>query len=501
MTPTPAVTCHSVSRDFGATKAVRGVDLALAPGMVHALVGENGAGKSTLFGMISGRVAPSAGRIDVFGAPLPPGDPRAARRRGVAAVYQELTIVPAMSAVANAFLGQDLAVHGVRRDQEMHRQFVDAVSDLGIVIDPGARGDRLPVGQRQMVEIVRALLADARLLLLDEPTTALAEGERDALYAVIGRLRDRGVTVVIVSHNLDEVLALSDTVTVMRNGQLVESAPAQRWTKAKLVAAMLGRQLERHVPSASRSHGDVALEAAGVSVPRAIEGIDLRVRRGEILGLAGLVGSGRTTLMRSLAGLEPRSTGSLRIAGGAVRWPRDVREARSLGIVLLPEDRRSGLVAGLSAADNVTLGSWGTVSRRGVIDRSAQKREVEVAAERFGFDRRRVAAPVGALSGGNQQKVLLAKSVRPDPRLLLADEPTRGIDVGAKADVLRTLVQLASTGLAVMVASSELEEVLEVSDRVIVLAAGRSVGEVRRGDSDWSVRGLLHRAFAVESEA
>jgi len=499
--PISAIACRSVSRAFGATRALEDVDLDLAAGQVHALVGENGAGKSTLFGILSGRIAASSGEIRIHGEPLAGGDPRLARRHGIAAVYQELTIVPALSAAANAYLGQERRHAGLLDEGAMHRGFVGLSTSLGIDVSPGARAGSLPVGQQQLIEIARSLISDARILLLDEPTTALAEHEREALFRVIRQLRERGVTVVLVSHNLDEVLLVSDTVAVLRNGRLIATGPTADWTKRELVAAMLGHALEEAPVRQRSGSGPAVLAASDVDVPGALGRVGISIAAGEILGLAGLVGSGRTTLMRALAGLEPTATGGLEIGGQAVRWPRDVREAQRRGIVLLPEDRKLGLVPRMSAADNVTLGSWGSAARGWMVDVTRQRELVRGLATRFGFDARRVGSRLADLSGGNQQKVLLAKSVHKGPLVLLADEPTRGIDVGAKAEVLRTLVALAEEGLAVVVASSELEEILEIADRILVLNVGRVIGELRRGDAAWSVQGILHMAFDVEPAA
>jgi ABC-type sugar transport system ATPase subunit len=495
-----AAVCRGLTRQFGATRALGGVDLEIRPGTVHALVGENGAGKSTLLGVLAGRVVPDSGTVHILGHPLPFGDPRSVRRLGVAAIYQELTMVPALSATANAFLGIEERTGPVIDERAMRERFRALCGELDVAIPPDARTDRLPVAQQQLIEIMRGLISNARLLLLDEPTTALPEHERDSLFRVVRQLRADGVTIMLVSHNLDEVLAISDTITVLRNGQLVATAPVASWTKAKLVSAMLGRSVESELFVERSPSEEIVLEATGVTVPGAIEGIDLVARRGEVLGLAGLIGSGRTTLMRALAGLEASATGSLKLEGRSVRWPRTTREALRNRIVLLPEDRRSGLVLGMPAADNVTLGDWRGVTRFGILQHRRQQEITRDLAGRFGFDPGRASERVGRLSGGNQQKVLVAKSVRRDPLVLLADEPTRGIDVGAKADVLATLGRLAAAGLTVIVASSELEEVLEVSDRVIVLHFGRAVGEIRRGEPDWSVKGVLHRAFEVGAE-
>jgi ABC-type sugar transport system ATPase subunit len=496
-----AIGCHAVSRGYGGTQALSEVDLEIRPGTIHALVGENGAGKSTLLGVLAGRVVPDSGEVRVFGQPLAFGSPRHVRASGIAAIYQELTIVPALSAAANAFLGMEMRHGPALNSRGMHERFRSLSRRLGISIEPGVRADRLKVADQQLIEIMRGLVSDARVLLLDEPTTALPEEERDALFTVLRGLRDEGVTILLVSHNLDEVLALSDTITVLRNGRHVSTAPARQWTKSQLVADMLGRTVENELFVRRQVAGDVVLEVAGLTVPGALEAVDLTARRGEIIGLAGLMGSGRTTLMRALAGLEPTAQGTLTIDGRSRSWPHSAVAGLRHGLVLLPEDRRQGLVLGMAAADNVTLGNWRGTSRFGLIHSRRQQRLTREVVSRLGFDASRSKERVRLLSGGNQQKVLVAKSVHRGPLVLLADEPTRGIDVGARAEILAVLGQLAAAGLTIIVASSELEEVLEISDRVVVLHFGRVAAELGRDDPDWSVKGVLSRAFSVDVDA
>lgn len=499
---TPAVRCSGVAKNYGATQALSGIDVEVRPATVHALVGENGAGKSTLLGVLAGRVKPSAGSVHVFGEQEEFGNPRAAHARGIAAIYQELTIVPALSAKANVFLGQPLSRGGMLSEGAMRARFLRLCERLGVSIDPDVEARRLSVADQQLLEIMRALEVDARLILFDEPTAALAQPERVALFKLMRDLREDGVTMIFVSHNLDEVLDISDDVTVFRNGHLQASRPTPDWTKGRLVEAMLGEEVSdlfAHRRGSPTQDPAEILHAEGVTVPGAIEDVEITVHRGEIVGVAGLVGSGRTTLLRALAGLEPAATGSLRISGREVHWPRTSRRARALGVALVPEDRKTqGLVLGLSAMENIAMSGFGRVSRWGLVSRRRMRERAGEAAERFGFDRARLGEAAGNLSGGNQQKVLLARWGYQTPKVLLADEPTRGIDVGAKAEILDTLRRFADEGVGVVVVSSELEEVAAVADRVIVLSEGRRVRELRAGDGGVPVAEMLNAAFKVE---
>ncbi|MFD3482895.1 sugar ABC transporter ATP-binding protein [Streptomyces sp. NPDC058665] len=490
----PAVVCRGVSKVFGRTYAVRDVDLEIPAGTVHALVGENGAGKSTLLGMISGRLAADIGTVDVFSTPLDAGGPRKARGLGLVTVYQELTMIPALSAEANVFLGGNLSRRGLLSHREMRRRYLRMCEDFEVDIPPEALARTLSVSQQQILEIMRGVQADGRILLLDEPSAALAEHERDILYRVLDRLRSQGTTIVFVSHNLEEVLRLSDSISVLRNGQLVESAPRERWNRQALIRAMVGREIEVTARGGTHEPGGPALEASGVDLPGVLSGIDMRVHEGEIVGLWGLVGSGRTTFLRSLAGLERSSTGELRLGGRPVPWPRSARQSIAAGVVMVPEDRRNGLIPAMDGTDNVSVGVT-SFTRAGRIDHGDERDRAERYTRYFGFDPARLGAPVRHLSGGNQQKVLLAKWAARTPRVFLIDEPTRGIDVGAKSEVLASLVRLAEDGAAVVVTSSELEEVLAIANRLLVFAGGRVVREIPADSPEFRVRDIVKLGF------
>jgi ABC-type sugar transport system ATPase subunit len=495
----PALRCVRVTKTYGSNTVVRSVDLSIQRGEIHALVGANGAGKSTVLGMLSGRVAPSGGHIEVFGQRLTAGIPRAAMRAGVRAVYQELTIIPRLSAAANVYLGEEESSAGLLSTRAMNRRFTELCEQFGVRIDAAAMAGELPVAQQQIIEIMRAVRGEASILLLDEPTASLSEAERLFLLGLLRELRASGVTVVLVSHNLDEVLSVSDTVTVMRNAEKVAAGPGSEWTTRSLVSAMVGDSPLRIERDRQEITGDYVLQAEGITLPGALSGIDLAVRKGEILGLAGLVGSGRSSVLRSLAGAEPQASGTLRINGRPVRWPRSVRKAiLRHRIALLPEDRKTqGLILGMSVPDNVTITDLASVSTAGIVSSRRQLGVAKTILERLHINRAVGTYPVSTLSGGNQQKVAIAKWLLHKPQVLLADEPTRGIDVRAKVEVLSTLRELARDGVAVIIASSELEEVLDVSDRVIVLHEGRRIAEINMHTTSPTVQDVLNIAFGV----
>jgi ABC-type sugar transport system ATPase subunit len=496
-----AIDARAVEKRFGGTLALRGVDVVAEVGSINALVGENGAGKSTFLGVIAGRVVPTSGSVEILGKPHVFGNPRLSRQQGIAAIYQELTIVPAMTAAANVFLGQPLARMGLLSERAMRDRFLELCADLKVSIAPGVEARHLSVADQQMLEIMRGIQSRARLILFDEPTTALAPPERESLFATMRALKAAGTTMMFVSHNLDEVLEIADAVTVFRDGAVARAAPRDQWDKRTLVRAMIGHDLVEPGPRApftGKPGTPPLLSAKGVTLPGALEGIDIAVRPGEIVGIGGLVGSGRSSLLRSLAGFEPRSTGTLAIDGAAVPWPTTPRMALDAGIALVPEDRKTqGLVLGMSAMANITMPDYGGVARLGVVSERRMAERARTVAREFGFDEGRVGTIVRNLSGGNQQKVLLGRWRYSLPRILLVDEPTRGIDVGAKEEILVTLRKLAGQGLGIIVVSSELEEVVQMGDRVLVLSEGRAVAALDTADGPVTVKDILEAAFKV----
>lgn len=499
----PYIRLEDVSRSFGATRAVRNVTMDLAtPGQIHALVGENGAGKSTCLGMAAGRVPPSSGTITVAGEELPPGSPRAAKALGVHAIYQELTIVPALTPQANVFLGKSVTHAGWLDEAEMRRRYEELCSQLSVAARRGRSGD-LSVADQQILEIMRALVSEAKAVLFDEPTASLAHAERSSLFRTMHQLRDDGLALVLVSHNLDEVLTHSDVITVMRDGQLVERRAAADWTKGDMVHAMLGdhahgteiaagqhRRVSRRVASAP-----TVMSVRGLSSPGILEDISFDLHEGEVLGIAGLVGAGRTSVLRALSGLDAAATGEV-VIGGAARVPRSIPEARRRGIALLPEDRKGqGLLLARDGADNVTIGEWGGLSRWSLLSTRAINRAAAKAATAVGFNIGRLDSLAGQLSGGNQQKLMIARWLHAPSPVLLADEPTRGVDVGAKAEILVALEGFVRNGHSIVVVSSELEEVVGLADRVLVLDKGRSLGMLDTADGEITVARVLETIF------
>jgi rhamnose transport system ATP-binding protein len=514
-----AAAYRGVSKSFGATHALRDINLEIEAGTVHALLGENGAGKSTALGILAGRIAPSAGSVELFGQTLPALNPRESRAAGLAAIYQELTIVPALSAEANVFVGQPLSRLGMLSGRPMRRRYEELCARLDVrPVAPGTPAGALSVADQQLLEIMRALASEARMILFDEPTASLGITERGSLLRLMRQLRAKGTTIVFVSHNIDEVLEVADVITVFRGGRHVSTVPRRDVSKHAVVRSMLGeeadlrflRTLEQgatDVPPAHRAQRALedrapALRVEGLTLPGAVENVDLEVGAGEILGLGGLVGCGRTSVLRALAGLEPRSTGRMWVDDREVDWPRTVRRARTYGIALAPEDRKQqGLVLEMPASTNVAMSDLSAVSTRGWISQRRVTAAAREAVQPFKFDSRRVDEPAGRLSGGNQQKLLLARWVHLAPRVLLADEPTRGIDIAAKEHVMSALEHMAWRGVAVIIVSSELEELIVVSDRVDVLAEGRLVGRLDRDGTGISVPQILDAAFAVGGTA
>lgn len=518
--PALAISTRGLGKRFGRTQALSSIDLDIEAGTIHALVGENGAGKSTLLGILAGRVQQSDGTFEVFGEPVSLGSPRAARRAGIAAIYQELTIIDPLTAVANVFVSRPRSRGGVLDERTMRRRYEELSSQFGVSVPADAVARDLSVAQQQVLEILRALDAEAKIIFFDEPTAPLGASERESLFAMMRDLRAQGVTMVFVSHALDEVLSIADHVTVFRDGRKTASRPVGEWTKQTLVNEMLGRvesitaplatadgEVDRPVHprgSARRAVTDEGIRVEGLKVSGSDEGIDFELRSGEIVGLGGLVGSGRSSVLHALAGLDRRASGRMWLDGKEVTWPRTVRHSLALGIALLPEDRKTqGLVLTLSAAENIVVSDYRSVSRRGVLTPRLMGRAAAEVAPAYGFDTARLTEPARNLSGGNQQKLLLARWGHRPPRFLLADEPTRGIDVGAKSEILETLRQRADAGAGVLIVSSELEEVAETAERVLVMSSGRIVDQFdidpARASIQDIVARILYSAFQVEN--
>lgn len=492
--PEYALRVCNVTKKYPGVRALDDVTLEVIASHVHGIVGENGAGKSTLMKLVSGAIRHDSGNIEVFGTSLPGGEPYRAANAGVAMVYQELTVVPDMSALGNVLLGRLPSRAGVISRRKARAEFDRTAATIGFSIDPNRCAGDLSTAEQQLLEIMRALSSQRKLIILDEPTASLGPEDIHRLHEVIRTLRGQGSTFIYVSHDLGAVLEICDVVTVMREGKIVESRPANGWSKSELIHAMLGATNFSTIDSkpAVASSIEPLLEIRGLQAP----GVDLpglQVRSGEIIGLAGLVGSGRTRLLRTIAGMNIAVAGTLSVRGKVVKWPRSPRQALRYGVALAPEDRKSqGLVLIQSAAWNVALGQFRAASKGQLVSSRRLVRWATQYASRMGLQPGRVSSEVGTLSGGNQQKVILGRLMARGVDCLLLDEPTRGIDVGAKAQVFDTLRELASSGSAIIWTSSELDEVVANSDRIIVIAGGHAVVELPKGSS---VRDVLEHSF------
>ena len=494
----PLVEVRGVSKRFGGVQAVDDVSVAIAPGAVHGLVGENGAGKSTLAKIVGGVPAPDAGELRGDGEPARLRPPRDARAAGIATIAQEIALVPARSVLENVFLGlESRRLGGVVDRAALRRRYDELEARTGFGLDPQARVGALRTADQQKAEILRALARDARLILMDEPTASLTADESRRLLDIIASLTEAGTAIVLVSHHLDEVVEASRTITVMRDGRVVRTGPAAAETPQTLVAGMIGRALELTFPPKrpAPASAPVILEARGLSRAGAVDDVSLTVRAGEIVGLAGLVGSGRSEVARLLFGADRADAGEIRLDGEPVRV-RNPGHAARLGIALVPESRKEqGLLMVRSIRENATLATLPRYATAGVVREDRVRARTDELARRLDVRAPGTRVRVGLLSGGNQLKVLFAKWLAAEPRLLIADEPTRGIDVAAKQQIHTLIADLAEDGMGVLLISSEIEEVLGLAQRVLVMRRGRVVDELAGAAATQET--VMHAAFAA----
>jgi ABC-type sugar transport system ATPase subunit len=493
------VVLQGIDKRFGGVHALRAVDLVIERGAIHGLVGENGAGKSTLGKIVAGVYRPDEGELRVDGRRVSYSSPRDALRDGLTIITQEPTLVPHRSVLENVFLGLESSTAGVVERRKLRRRYDELVDRVAIELPANAHAGSLRVADQQKVEILRAIAREARLVVMDEPTSALTTDESARLFDVVRRVRERGTTIIYVSHLLEEVLSLVDTVTVLRDGKLVRTARAAEETPERLVSAMLGRSMELVFPEKTFPADDapIAISVRGLSRPPAVQSVSFDIRAGEILGLAGLIGSGRSEVARAIFGADRPATGEVEVAGRPIRI-RTPRNGVRAGIALLPEDRKTqGLLMLRSIVDNVTLPHLGEVSRLSVVARRGERRAAVALMDRVDVRAKGPAAKVSTLSGGNQQKVLFAKWLFKPPKVFIADEPTRGVDVGAKRAIYDLIQSLAAEGKAVLLISSEHEEILGLAHRVLVMRGGRVVAELDR--SSMSEEAILRAAFARDT--
>lgn len=479
---TALVRADGVVKRFPGVLALSGVDFALQPGEVHCLVGENGAGKSTLIKVLSGFYPPDEGVVLVDGKPLSPST-AAAKAAGIATIHQEHNLVPFLSVAENVLLGEWSDRFGLVSQRNLHERAKKALEQVAPRISLSRTAQSLSAADGQLVEVARALAQDARVVIMDEPTTALADRDVERLFDLVRKLRDSGLALLYVSHKMEEIFELADRVTVLRDGATVASDDVSQFDTRELVRLMVGEDVEMYSASEHEA-GEVVLEARNISRQGVLSNVDIELRAGEILGLAGLVGAGRSELARCLFGADPLEAGEVYVDGQRITL-RNPYDAIQAGIGLVPEERKQqAIISGMSVRENISLSLLDRIASYGVVRR---QEEVDVA-ERYinDLDVRTptMESPIGGLSGGNQQKAIIARWLAREPRVLILDEPTKGIDVGAKAEIHRLIEKLARSGVAVLLISSELPELLALADRIAVMRSGRLVATLDREEAD-----------------
>jgi rhamnose transport system ATP-binding protein len=480
----PVMEMTGISKRFDATQALDDVSLTLYPGETHALLGENGAGKSTLIKVMTGIHSPDAGAMRIHGDEASFRSSGEAQREGIAAIYQEPAIFPDLNVAENIFMShQDRGA--LVRWRRMYRDAEEILARIDVSMDVRMPASGLTVASQQAVEIAKALSLDVRVLIMDEPTAALSAHEVSELFTQIRRLTDAGVAVLFISHRLDEVFEIADRVTVLRDGRLISSRPKEEVTQAQAIQEMVGREMSDFFVRNPQPLGDVVLRVDGLGREGAFADVGFELREGEVLGFAGLVGAGRTDVGLSLFGIAPADTGEIELRGKRLS-PRSPRHALRAGIAYLSEDRRQlGLSLPQSVTANITLATLRNyVTRLRLLNRSAERDVAERFREKLTIRTPSLETPVEQLSGGNQQKTMLAKWLNAQPSVLILDEPTRGIDVGAKAEVHQIVDELAGSGMAIILISSDLPEVIAMSDRVLVMREGRQMGLFDRGEAN-----------------
>ena len=495
--------CTGISKSFPGVKSLDNVDFSVAAGEVHALLGENGAGKSTLVKTIAGAYQPDSGSIVFDGAEVSWSSPKIARRRGIHVIFQELVLFPELTVAENIFIGEEPEAFGpVISYRKMKREAATILESLGVQLDPLRKVKKLSIADQQMVEIAKALVGKAKLLILDEPTAVISGREADVLFDRLRMLRRQGVAVVYISHRLEEIFQIADRVTVLKDGKFVGVRRVADVDRNSLVRMMVGRDLQDlYPPVASKTAVDdhqPVLEVRELSVGQRVRNVTFSLRRGEVLGLAGLIGAGRTELALGIFGALPVTSGTLLLEGEEYR-PKSPKTAIRKGLGLLTEDRKGeGLLLGLGIAANITAPKLEQITRGGVLDVRAEERLATNEISKFLIKASRPKAPVVNLSGGNQQKVLFSRWTLACQRVLILDEPTRGVDVGAKAEIYRIIRLLADEGIGILMISSELQEIVAMCDRILVMRRGELTGELSR--EQVSEEAIMHLATFQSNE-
>lgn len=497
MANSSVINLEGISKSYGAVEVLHDVDFSLEVGTITGLVGENGAGKSTLIKILSGAIAPTRGVV-VLGSEQLPSTTRGVIDAGLSVIYQELTDIPEMSLLENVLLGNLTSRGGIKLTKANREKALAGLQKVGLdYLDLQTPIRKLTISQRQLAEIARCLVRNAKVLILDEPTSSLPESDVDNLLKVLTGLRDQGLTILYVTHHLDELFRIADRLLVLRDGRLVGDAPTSEWTESSLVRAMLAKDLEQLYPWVSRTPGKVSLSVTDVVAP-GVKGTSLELRESEIVGLVGLAGAGRTELMKAIAGINPVTSGVISVSGKRVKTG-SIGAARTAGILYGPEDRKKeGLVLMASIESNLAYGNYTGISMLGVLKLKQMFKRGLYLGQRFNIKFNSPRQTVGELSGGNQQKVVLARISESSPKIVFFDDPTRGVDIGAKSGIYEHIFQMASAGTSIVVTSSDTDEVLAVSDRIMILFGGRIVGEFNRVDFDREH--ILHLASGASNK-
>jgi ribose transport system ATP-binding protein len=473
-----------IDKSFGGVRALRDVNFTCRKGEVHALVGENGAGKSTLMKILAGALQPDRGEVSVRGTRVRIDSPEDAQALGVSIIYQEFNLLSYLTVVDNIFLGRERrSMPGFVDFARSRREANELLGRLGLQLDVDAQVGTLSVAQCQMVEIAKALSLNAEIIVMDEPSAVLAGAELHRLFEIITNLQSQGVTVVYISHRLDEVFEIADRCTVLKDGELVGTLDIGNTTKGEIIRMMVGRELSETFPAASEGIGDPVLEVRGLCSASGVRNVSFTLHQREVLGIAGMVGSGRTELARAIFGADPLTSGEIFVRGKRAHIG-DPKDGVGCGMALVPEDRKTqGLVLGLTIQQNFSLPLLDRLSHFGLINRAMERAMLDRSIRELRIKAARVDQPASSLSGGNQQKVVLAKWLAAEPDIIILDEPTRGIDVGAKAEIYALVRELAGRGKAILMISSELPEILGMSDRILVMHKGGISGELSRHDA------------------
>jgi len=489
---------ENISKSFGPIEVLSGISLDLKPGEVHAVIGENGAGKSTLMRILSGHIAPTKGSLYLNGQPITFSGPVDAESHGIVLVHQEILLAPDLTVAQNLFLGREIRRFGFVDDKAMRERTRTILRELGTGIDPDREVSRLSIADRQLVQIARALLVPHKVVAFDEPTAVLTPIEAESLFEIIRKLRVQGVAILYISHRLNEVKAIADRVTVLRDGRHIATRDIEGLEPLEMARLMVGRDMSKLYPEKPTTASDQPLlSVRDMAVPGYVENASFTLHRGEILGFGGLIGAGRTELFEALVGLRP-GHGTITLDGRQVHFS-DAREAMAAGIVYLSEDRKGkGLLLQQNLRVNLTLAALEKFSRGSFIDSGGEEKALDKAIKDFDIRTRRRDLLAGQLSGGNQQKLLLAKMMLADPRIVIIDEPTRGVDIGTKEQIYRFIASLAAEGRAVIVISSEMQELIGLCHRVVVMRNGRVAGEVAQ--ADLSEDSIVYLATGVHEE-